>query len=228
MHRGVLEEAKFVTALPYQLGVEHLSLENVRRRLTPVFQRYGILKAIVFGSVARGEPSPHSDVDLILIQETTKRFLDRYDGILLDLNEAIPHAAVEGADLHTGGNGTDAEAAVHCHCTTRGEGDLRVRVKIASKPGGGSTPRRLTSRRLANWPPPVFMHTHVSANNALKKPPRRCGSQSERIPGALDSGADRRILHERSSRRRQEFAGEGGALGSILHSHAISHTGCPT
>ena len=31
-----------------------LSLENVRTRLTPVFERYGILKAIVFGSVARG------------------------------------------------------------------------------------------------------------------------------------------------------------------------------
>jgi predicted nucleotidyltransferase len=84
-----------VTVVPYQLGVEHLSLENVRACLTPVFQRYGILKAIVFGSVARGEPSPHSDVDLILIQQTTRRFLDRYEGILLELNQAIPHAAVE-------------------------------------------------------------------------------------------------------------------------------------
>jgi uncharacterized protein len=84
-----------VTALAGQTGVEHLSLENVRACLTPVFQRYGVLKAIVFGSVARGEPSPHSDVDLILIQNSTKRFLDRYEGILLELNAAIPHAAVE-------------------------------------------------------------------------------------------------------------------------------------
>jgi uncharacterized protein len=84
-----------VTTVASQLGVEHLSLENVRACLTPVFRRYGILKAIVFGSVARGEPSPHSDVDLILIQATAKRFLDRYEGILLELNESIPHTAVE-------------------------------------------------------------------------------------------------------------------------------------
>jgi len=84
-----------VTAVVHQLGVEHLSLENVRARLTPVLRRHGILKAVVFGSVARGEPSPHSDVDLILVQRTAKRFLDRYEGILFELNEAMPHAAVE-------------------------------------------------------------------------------------------------------------------------------------
>ena len=67
----------------------------MRACLTPVFQRYGILKAIVFGSVARGEPSPYSDVDLILVQRTTKRFLDRYEGLQLDLNRAIPHTTVE-------------------------------------------------------------------------------------------------------------------------------------
>ena len=61
----------------------------------PVFRRYGILKAIVFGSVARGEPSSYSDVDLILIQRTDKRFLDRYEGIQLDLNGAIPRTTVD-------------------------------------------------------------------------------------------------------------------------------------
>ena len=84
-----------VTTVASQLGVERLSLENVRACLTPVFRRYGILKAIVFGSVARGEPSPHSDVDLILVQKTTKRFLDRYEGIQCDLNRAIPHTTVD-------------------------------------------------------------------------------------------------------------------------------------
>lgn len=76
-------------------GVEHLSLENVRACLTPVFQRYGILKAIVFGSVARDEPSPHSDLDLILIQRTTKRFLDRYEGLDLEMAKAFPCAPIE-------------------------------------------------------------------------------------------------------------------------------------
>jgi predicted nucleotidyltransferase len=76
-------------------GVEHLTVENVRECLTPVLRRYGVLKAIVFGSVARGEPSPHSDVDLILIEQTDKRFLDRYEGLQFDLNNAFPGAAVQ-------------------------------------------------------------------------------------------------------------------------------------
>ena len=84
-----------MTAVPCHLGVEHLSLENVRACLTPVFRRYGILKAIVFGSVARGEPSPYSDVDLILIQETAKRFLDRYEGLDIEMARAFPYAPIE-------------------------------------------------------------------------------------------------------------------------------------
>ena len=73
----------------------YLTVDRVRKCLVPVFRRYGILKAIVFGSVARGEPSPRSDVDLILVQQTEKRFLDRYEGLLFDLGRAFPHAAIE-------------------------------------------------------------------------------------------------------------------------------------
>jgi predicted nucleotidyltransferase len=67
----------------------------VRERLTPVFRRHKVLKAILFGSVARGEPSRHSDVDLIIVQRTDKRFLDRYEGLLYELGTAIPEAPVE-------------------------------------------------------------------------------------------------------------------------------------
>lgn len=67
----------------------------VRERLAPVFRRHKVLKAILFGSVARREPSRHSDVDLIIVQRTDKRFLDRYEGLLYDLGTAIPEAAVE-------------------------------------------------------------------------------------------------------------------------------------
>ena len=67
----------------------------MRECLGPVFQRYKIQKAILFGSVARGEPSHHSDVDLILVQRTDKRFFDRYDGLDVDLAKAFPYAAIE-------------------------------------------------------------------------------------------------------------------------------------
>ncbi|MBU4271270.1 MAG: nucleotidyltransferase domain-containing protein [Planctomycetes bacterium] len=78
-----------------QRRIKYLTVEEVRECLAPVFRRYGILKAILFGSVARGEPSPRSDVDLILVQRTEKRFFDRYEGLHRDLSKAFPYAAIE-------------------------------------------------------------------------------------------------------------------------------------
>jgi predicted nucleotidyltransferase len=72
-----------------------LTAERIQACLLPVFVRYQIDRAILFGSVARGEASRHSDVDLILVQRTTKRFLERYEGLLYELNAALPEAAVE-------------------------------------------------------------------------------------------------------------------------------------
>ncbi|MEW5941131.1 MAG: nucleotidyltransferase domain-containing protein [Chloroflexota bacterium] len=69
-------------------------VDDIKSRLTPLFQKHHIQKAILFGSFARGEQSRRSDIDLILLQETNKRFLDRYDDILLDLGCAIKGCAV--------------------------------------------------------------------------------------------------------------------------------------
>ena len=71
------------------------AIENLKTSLTPLFRQYKIQKAILFGSFARGEESRRSDVDLILLQETSKRFWDRYDGLLLDLGNAIAGRAVD-------------------------------------------------------------------------------------------------------------------------------------
>jgi predicted nucleotidyltransferase len=67
---------------------EHLLA--LRERLLPVLRRSRVQKAIVFGSFARGEASRHSDLDLILVQQTDQRFLDRYDGLLCELSRAVP------------------------------------------------------------------------------------------------------------------------------------------
>ena len=72
-----------------------LTPEAVRARLKPVLEQYGIRKAILFGSVARGDASQRSDVDLVLVQQTDKRFFDRYDGLLAELNRALPGHGVE-------------------------------------------------------------------------------------------------------------------------------------
>jgi predicted nucleotidyltransferase len=63
--------------------------QEIAEKLLPIFIRYGIAKAVLFGSFARGEATRRSDVDLLLVQDTTKRFLDRYDGILGEITDAI-------------------------------------------------------------------------------------------------------------------------------------------
>lgn len=63
---------------------------EIGERLRPILRRRGIRRAIVFGSVARGEATRRSDLDLILVWETERRFLDRYDGLLAEIARAVP------------------------------------------------------------------------------------------------------------------------------------------
>jgi len=69
--------------------------EQVSRRARPVFRRYGIKKAILFGSFAAGRQTLKSDVDLVLIQDTDKRYFERFEGILRELYEAIRGRDIE-------------------------------------------------------------------------------------------------------------------------------------
>ena len=64
-------------------------LTQLASQLRPTFEKHRILRAIVFGSLARGEASRHSDLDLIVVQETDKRFLDRYDDLLREIAQAV-------------------------------------------------------------------------------------------------------------------------------------------
>jgi len=71
------------------------SLDDLRQALAPVFRRYGVRRALLFGSLARGEATRRSDVDILAVQETSKRFLDRYDGVLADAVRALPGMDVD-------------------------------------------------------------------------------------------------------------------------------------
>ncbi len=44
---------------------------------------------LLFGSLARGDVRDHSDIDLIVVKETEKRFLDRLDEFYDDAREAM-------------------------------------------------------------------------------------------------------------------------------------------
>ena len=55
------------------------SINKLKKSLRPVFTKRKIIKAILFGSMARGTEGRISDVDLIIIMNTDKRFLKRFD-----------------------------------------------------------------------------------------------------------------------------------------------------
>lgn len=43
-----------------------MTIEELRQKATPVLRQHGVRYAAVFGSVARGEDRPESDVDLLV------------------------------------------------------------------------------------------------------------------------------------------------------------------
>ena len=72
-----------------------MDAEEITRRGRPVFEKYGIRKAILFGSFATGRESRKSDIDLILIQDTVAPYFERFEGILSELYRAIPGRPIE-------------------------------------------------------------------------------------------------------------------------------------
>ena len=59
--------------------METAEFERLRKLLTPVFIRTGAVKAVLFGSFAKGKETRKSDLDVMIVQETDKRFFDRYE-----------------------------------------------------------------------------------------------------------------------------------------------------
>lgn len=72
-----------------------MEIDVLKKKLRPLFKEHKIEKAILFGSLARNEASRHSDIDLILIQNTNLRFLDRYEGMLASFSQALPEWDVD-------------------------------------------------------------------------------------------------------------------------------------
>lgn len=54
------------------------TLSEIREALIPALEASDAQRAIVFGSYARGEADEYSDLDLIIVAKTDKRFLQRH------------------------------------------------------------------------------------------------------------------------------------------------------
>jgi uncharacterized protein len=64
------------------------TIAEITDRVAPVMRRRGVLRAAVFGSVARGEAGPSSDVDFLVEFEVGRTLLD-LSGLIIDLREAL-------------------------------------------------------------------------------------------------------------------------------------------
>jgi predicted nucleotidyltransferase len=65
---------------------------RIREAVRLVARRNGARRALLFGSHARGTATRHSDVDLMFVEDTTDRFLDRLDRYFDPLSDMIGRA----------------------------------------------------------------------------------------------------------------------------------------
>jgi uncharacterized protein len=72
-------------------------IQEIKRKAVPLLKKYGVVKAGIFGSYARGEQNKKSDVDM-LIQVRRKKF-SLFD--LIDLEEELKKKLGKEVDLLT-------------------------------------------------------------------------------------------------------------------------------
>ena len=66
------------------------TIDEIKRRIQPVAEKYGLRAIYLFGSYARGEATPQSDIDLIIdTSGTAIRSLLQLAAVYNDLEEAL-------------------------------------------------------------------------------------------------------------------------------------------
>lgn len=71
-------------------------IEELKSSLSPIFKKYNPTKVTLFGSFSNGTNSKRSDLDLLAICDTQLSFFERLEGILKEIQLAVP---VWGVDL---------------------------------------------------------------------------------------------------------------------------------
>lgn len=64
------------------------NVKDISGRIIPVLKRYGVSRAALFGSTARGEAKAGSDVDILVEIDTDISLLD-FVGLKLELEEIL-------------------------------------------------------------------------------------------------------------------------------------------
>ena len=65
-----------------------MELNNIKTKAIPILKKYGVTSAKIFGSYARGEARPDSDLDILISYEKQLSLFDLV-GLEQELSEAI-------------------------------------------------------------------------------------------------------------------------------------------
>lgn len=65
-----------------------MNIQTIQQKTAPLFQRYQVRKAAIFGSAARGEEQPDSDVDVLVEMPETSGLFD-FLALQSDLEELL-------------------------------------------------------------------------------------------------------------------------------------------
>jgi predicted nucleotidyltransferase len=69
-------------------------VKDVQEKVVPYLKEKYVHKAIMFGSAARGTNTRHSDIDLLLVVDTDKRWLKRFEDYIA-LYQMFPKSHLE-------------------------------------------------------------------------------------------------------------------------------------
>lgn len=83
--------------------------QELKRILAMLVKDYAPLKVILFGSLASGKVHEWSDIDLVIIKATNRRFLDRIEDVLLLIRpkvacDVIVYTPEEFREMETSNN----------------------------------------------------------------------------------------------------------------------------
>ncbi|MBI2121810.1 MAG: nucleotidyltransferase family protein [Candidatus Sungbacteria bacterium] len=73
-----------------------MTIDEIKKKAVPILKKAGITRSSVFGSIARGEGSAESDVDLLVEFQGKKTLLD-----LAGLQQELERALGRSVDLIT-------------------------------------------------------------------------------------------------------------------------------
>jgi predicted nucleotidyltransferase len=70
-------------------------IENYKSSFKAIFEKNDVQKAILFGSIGRDTQTRKSDIDLMIIMKTNKRFFNRFD----EFNEILSLVRDRAVDM---------------------------------------------------------------------------------------------------------------------------------